>query len=88
MENDQQEKLDVKYAFDYTDTNTGIQERDIFVGQKKRKYLLLSKQNLKPKKLERRRNILGMKWHKQKPKDESVIQGETVKYCILNQNRS
>lgn len=29
-----------------------------------------------------------MKWHEQKPKDESVIQGEIVKYCILNQNRS
>lgn len=26
----------VKYAFDYPETNTGIQEREIFVGQKKK----------------------------------------------------
>lgn len=31
--------MDVKYAFDDTDTNTGIQEREIFVGQKKKQIL-------------------------------------------------
>lgn len=31
--------MGVKYAFDYIDTNTGIQEREIFVGQKKKQIL-------------------------------------------------